>query len=896
MKKVRNVLAGLCILALLLGLCPAYAQTSDTSVNVTVQISDADTYYLEPTTLTIEAGTAGLLFGEEPKNYPAGMDALIEGLYYSLYQEDLDPTSFTEEDKELLLASLGTTSSSGWLNGIYGQENTSDMSWMYSVNKTSPMDMCSTYTLTEGDTVWFYFCDWTYAYRGYAESLPNNQVKVTGVPILTEMYGTFEEKPIPAIVHMGSTDFACDDNGVATITGLTPGEYQATATWEDDEVGYFLLPPLFTVTVEEDLPEPDTPTIEDPPIVEVPPVTPPINSVPKVTLQQIKDNAILPAVLNEATDDIDCFWPMLAVSSVNGLTKTNIDYTKLSYEDMSAQRLAKVLIAMANDGYDVTTKLYNGKSIPELLVSYLQSDGSFNNINQTDKKGNPYSIYSTDQVWPIIALEIIDYSYDSDKAFSYLLSLQNLDGGFGYATYSDVGTTSWVLTACQLLNKTFPTGAQDYITAQWSTLVASNDSSSMSAYLSTGLATEEQVAEFLDTSYNPTGKYFTWGTDTSKNEYATATGYQCVGDLLNTSIYTRLDSACTPQYNKVPDKPSIPDTGSDDVTKPTEPEVPDIPKPVLPKDTYTVTLDFPNLLTAYEVKGNNLSAYDAVLEALKAEGLTYSASKGYISWVKVYGEKIGYGYEGNGFDGLMYKVNGNSPSVGLSSYTLRDGDSVYFYYTSDYTQENSTVSEPSTNTGGDNKVTTKPTDVPTTEVPKDQTTSKKFDDVPSGHWAETAIQWCRDNNYMNGIGGNNFSPEAKLTRAQLIQVLYNAMGNREKHLHAFLDNKEDSWYSDALNWAYAKGIARGYSDGRFGINDTVTRQDLAVFMARALGYTGSSSKFSDDADISAYAKDAVYALSSQGIINGKGNNTFDPHSGTTRAQCAQVIYKIFSSK
>jgi len=92
--------------------------------------------------------------------------------------------------------------------------------------------------------------------------------------------------------------------------------------------------------------------------------------------------------------------------------------------------------------------------------------------------------------------------------------------------------------------------------------------------------------------------------------------------------------------------------------------------------------------------------------------------------------------------------------------------------------------------------------------------------------------------------------------------------------------------------AASAGIVTGKGDGSFGIGEKITRQDMAVMIARAknLISENTTERFADDAEISDYAKMSVYAAKNAGIISGVGDNTFNPQGFATRAETAMVVY------
>ena len=149
---------------------------------------------------------------------------------------------------------------------------------------------------------------------------------------------------------------------------------------------------------------------------------------------------------------------------------------------------------------------------------------------------------------------------------------------------------------------------------------------------------------------------------------------------------------------------------------------------------------------------------------------------------------------------------------------------------------------------------------------------------------------------MNGTGRTLFEPNGKLTRAMLVQILYNMEGKPAViGTVSFKDVPDGAWYQDALAWAAANEIVLGYSDGTFHPGDPISREQLAAILFRYHGYKGrdishrQSLAFTDTEAVSAWAQDAMQWAVAEKIVNGKGQGLLDPHGKTTRAQAAQML-------
>jgi len=122
-----------------------------------------------------------------------------------------------------------------------------------------------------------------------------------------------------------------------------------------------------------------------------------------------------------------------------------------------------------------------------------------------------------------------------------------------------------------------------------------------------------------------------------------------------------------------------------------------------------------------------------------------------------------------------------------------------------------------------------------------------FTDVPADADYAPAVDWCRENGILNGVGGGLFDPEGTLTRAMLVTALYRAEGEPAvSGAPAFADAKPAAWYSNAVAWASEEKIVQGYGDGRFGTSDPVSVEQLEVILDRYMGdgpdWTGDPAK------------------------------------------------------
>ncbi|WNS40796.1 glycoside hydrolase family 66 protein [Paenibacillus sp. MMS20-IR301] len=172
---------------------------------------------------------------------------------------------------------------------------------------------------------------------------------------------------------------------------------------------------------------------------------------------------------------------------------------------------------------------------------------------------------------------------------------------------------------------------------------------------------------------------------------------------------------------------------------------------------------------------------------------------------------------------------------------------------------------------------------------------KTYADVPGDHWAYKAIHILTAKHVINGMTENTFNPSAKVTRAQFTALLAKALQLKGDDPAPFTDVAAGSWYAGDVAAAYQAGIITGRSGTRFAPNEAITRQEMAVILAKALdkaggiGLAGGTASFRDSGEISAWAQAAVQLVQSAGLMKGYTNGAFKPGAYATRAEAALTI-------
>ncbi|MGG4552362.1 type I pullulanase [Paenibacillus humicus] len=221
---------------------------------------------------------------------------------------------------------------------------------------------------------------------------------------------------------------------------------------------------------------------------------------------------------------------------------------------------------------------------------------------------------------------------------------------------------------------------------------------------------------------------------------------------------------------------------------------------------------------------------------------------------------------------------------------------------------------------------------------------RTFSDVPSEHWASNVIKQLTARQIVMGVSEDAFAPSTSVTRAEFTAMLIRALAS-EQQLGAkqppdreqgqgiatnmnYHDIPASAWYADAVAKASAAGIVKGRADGTFGSNDTITREEMAAMIMRAYGVldgvmggqnadgadelnaadhansigegrstSGETARsvlavFKDGNSVAPWAQQAVSEAAALGLLKGKENGLFAPKERLTRAESAQVIWKL----
>lgn len=181
-----------------------------------------------------------------------------------------------------------------------------------------------------------------------------------------------------------------------------------------------------------------------------------------------------------------------------------------------------------------------------------------------------------------------------------------------------------------------------------------------------------------------------------------------------------------------------------------------------------------------------------------------------------------------------------------------------------------------------------------------------FPDVDPKSWYGPSVKYCyettvRGVRLMEGDANGNFAPNAKLTRAQMVQMLYNLAGRPTvTGACPFPDvvGTGYDWAAAPITWAAQKGYVIGYNDGKFHPEVNVSRQDMVLILYRyakqpAIGGSGSLSGYYDASSVGSWAYDAVRWATSMGILSGTNSVALNGYiNGPVRANRCEVAVTL----
>ena len=246
-------------------------------------------------------------------------------------------------------------------------------------------------------------------------------------------------------------------------------------------------------------------------------------------------------------------------------------------------------------------------------------------------------------------------------------------------------------------------------------------------------------------------------------------------------------------------------------------------------------------------------------------------------------------FESNGGSAISKVTKNKGTSIDLAQYAPTKSGATFEGW---YADKGLTKKITSVKLDANTTVYAKWTEAPVSGLP--------FGDVKSADWFYNDVKYVYEKGMMAGTAADVFAPNATTTRAMIVTILYRLEGSPAvTGTSAFVDVPAGQWYTDAVNWAAANQIVKGTSATTFAPNASITREQMAAILYRYAQYKGYDvtkkadlSGYSDNGQVSAYAKDALAWANAAKLINGVTNTTLAPQGNATRAQVSAILHRF----
>ena len=183
---------------------------------------------------------------------------------------------------------------------------------------------------------------------------------------------------------------------------------------------------------------------------------------------------------------------------------------------------------------------------------------------------------------------------------------------------------------------------------------------------------------------------------------------------------------------------------------------------------------------------------------------------------------------------------------------------------------------------------------------EDETVKANFADVAADAWYADAVQYVYENGMMSGTSETTFSPDLTTTRGMIVTILYRLENEPTvTGTTAFTDVAADQYYANAVAWAAQNGIVSGIDATTFAPNNAITREQMAAILYRYAQFKGCDvsakadlSVYTDAAQVSTYATNAMAWANGAQLITGTSQATLTPAGNATRAQVATILMRF----
>lgn len=179
---------------------------------------------------------------------------------------------------------------------------------------------------------------------------------------------------------------------------------------------------------------------------------------------------------------------------------------------------------------------------------------------------------------------------------------------------------------------------------------------------------------------------------------------------------------------------------------------------------------------------------------------------------------------------------------------------------------------------------------------------KGFPDVEKGSWYYDAVKFCAQHKFVNGYGNGKFGPNDALQRQDFVVILANiSKADLSKYTKCKLSDVDmNSYYGKAVAWGVDKGIISGYQNGKFGVGDPITREQVATILYNYMkkpyvsvtNLNSTLANFKDESSISSFARKPLAWAAMNNVITGMADGSAAPQGTAVRAQIASIIMRM----
>lgn len=303
------------------------------------------------------------------------------------------------------------------------------------------------------------------------------------------------------------------------------------------------------------------------------------------------------------------------------------------------------------------------------------------------------------------------------------------------------------------------------------------------------------------------------------------------------------------------------------------------------KDTRTITVQ-------WVAEGDDATTYKPITFSVDLSGVAYYQAPSHGGSGSSGGSAsttYTLTFETNGGNAIAKVTKNKGTTIDLAQYAPTKSGATFEGW---YADKGLTKKVTSVKLDANTTVYAKWTEAPVSGLP--------FGDVKSADWFYNDVKYVYEKGMMAGTAADVFAPNATTTRAMIVTILYRLEGSPAvTGTSAFVDVPAGQWYTDAVNWAAANQIVKGTSATTFAPNDSITREQMAAILYRYAQYKGYDvtkkadlSGYSDNGQVSAYAKDALAWANAAKLINGVTNTTLAPQGNATRAQVSAILHRF----